>query len=54
MFAGDMVTMVFFSLLPLVLPVPFMVLHVGVAFIQTLIFLLLPMVYIGEAVAHDH
>jgi len=54
MFAGDMVTLVFFSLLPVGIPVIFLFLHIGVSFIQTLIFVLLPMVYIGEAVAHEH
>jgi F-type H+-transporting ATPase subunit a len=29
-------------------------LHIGVAFIQTYIFMLLSMVYLGEAVAHEH
>ncbi|HZD30630.1 MAG TPA: F0F1 ATP synthase subunit A [Candidatus Angelobacter sp.] len=54
MFAGDMVTLVFFSLFPIALPVMFMFLHVGVSFIQTYIFVLLATVYIGEAVAHEH
>ena len=54
MFAGDMVTLVFFSLFPIVLPVVFMLLHVGVSFIQTYIFVLLATVYLGEAVAHEH
>jgi F-type H+-transporting ATPase subunit a len=54
MFAGDMVTLVFFSLFPIALPVVFMLLHVGVSFIQTYIFVLLATVYIGEAVAHEH
>jgi len=54
MFAGDMVTLVFFSLIPIGVPVIFMILHFGVSLIQTLIFVLLPMVYIGEAVAHEH
>jgi len=54
MFAGDMVTLVFFSLFPLAIPVAFMLLHVGVSFIQTYIFVLLATVYIGEAVAHEH
>jgi hypothetical protein len=51
MFAGDMVTLVFFSLVPIGIPVIFLILHFGVSLIQTLIFVLLPMVYIGEAVA---
>lgn len=54
MFAGEMVTLVFFSLIPLGVPVIFEGLHVGVAFIQTYIFVLLPAVYLGEAVAHEH
>ena len=54
MFAGDMVTLVFFSLVPIGIPVIFLILHFGVSLIQTLIFVLLPMVYIGEAVAHEH
>jgi len=54
MFAGDMVTLVFFSLVPIGVPVVFMLLHIGVSFIQTYIFVLLATVYIGEAVAHEH
>jgi F-type H+-transporting ATPase subunit a len=54
MFAGDMVTLVFFSLFPIAIPVVFMLLHVGVSVIQAYIFVLLPTVYIGEAVAHEH
>jgi F-type H+-transporting ATPase subunit a len=54
MFAGDMVTLVFFSLFPIAIPVLFMGLHIGVSFIQTYIFVLLATVYIGEAVAHEH
>jgi len=54
MFAGDMVTLVFLSLFPIGIPVIFMLLHVGVSFIQTYIFVLLATVYIGEAVAHEH
>ncbi len=54
MFAGEMVTLVFFSLVPLGLPIVFQGLHVFVAFIQTYIFVLLPTVYLGEAMAHEH
>jgi F-type H+-transporting ATPase subunit a len=54
MFAGDLVTLVFFSLFPVALPVVFMLLHIGVVFIQTYIFVLLVTVYIGEAVAQEH
>jgi F-type H+-transporting ATPase subunit a len=54
MFAGDMVTLVFFSLVPLGIPVLFMGLHIGVSFIQTYIFVLLATVYLAEATAHEH
>ena len=40
MFAGDMVTLVFFSLVPLGIPVLFLGLHMGVALLQTSIFIL--------------
>ena len=54
MFAGDMVTLVFFSLIPLGVPIIFEGLHIGVSFIQTYIFVLLTCVYLGEATAHEH
>src|SRR5512146_1951094 len=54
MFAGEMVTMAFFSLIPLGLPIAFIGLHAMVAFVQAYIFVLLPMVYIAEATAHEH
>ncbi len=54
MFAGEMVTLVFFSLVPLGIPIIFEGLHVGVGFIQTYIFVLLACVYLGEATAHEH
>ena len=54
MFAGEMVTLVFFSLVPIGIPIIFQGLHVGVAFIQTYIFVLLACVYLGEATAHEH
>jgi F-type H+-transporting ATPase subunit a len=54
MFAGEMVTLVFFSLIPLGVPLIFQGLHIGVAFIQTYIFVLLACVYLAEATAHEH
>ena len=54
MFAGEMVTLVFFSLIPLGVPLVFQGLHIGVAFIQTYIFVLLACVYLAEATAHEH
>src|SRR5947209_4769725 len=54
MFAGDMVTLVFFSLVPLGVPILFLGLHIGVSFLQTYIFVLLVTVYLQGAVASDH
>jgi F-type H+-transporting ATPase subunit a len=54
MFAGEMVTLVFFSLLPFAVPVIFLGLHLFVALIQAYIFMLLSMIYVAEAVAHEH
>jgi F-type H+-transporting ATPase subunit a len=54
MFAGDMVTMAFFSLIPILVPVLFLALHLGVALVQTFIFVVLTMVYVGMAVSEEH
>lgn len=54
MFAGDMVTFVFFSLVPLGVPIVFLGLHLGVSFLQTYIFVLLTTVYLAGAVAEEH
>lgn len=53
-FAGDMVTLVFFSLIPLGVPVVFLGLHMGVSFLQAYIFVLLSTVYLAGAVAEEH
>lgn len=54
MFAGDMVTMVFFSLVPVGVPILFLGLHIGVSFLQAYIFVLLTTVYLAGAVAEEH
>jgi F-type H+-transporting ATPase subunit a len=54
MYAGEMVTLVFMSLVPVAVPAVFMGLHVFVALLQAYIFTLLTMVYISGAVAHEH
>jgi len=54
MFAGEMVTMIFIGLVPIAVPVIFMGLHVFVSLLQAYIFMLLTMVYVQGAVAHDH
>jgi F-type H+-transporting ATPase subunit a len=54
MFAGDMVTLVFFSLVPIGIPIAFLGLHIGVSLLQTYIFVLLTTVYLAGAVAEEH
>jgi F-type H+-transporting ATPase subunit a len=54
MFAGDLVTLAFFSLVPVGIPLIFLGLHFGVAIVQAYVFLLLAMIYLSLAVAHDH
>jgi F-type H+-transporting ATPase subunit a len=54
MFAGDLVTLVFFSLFPLGLTLPFLGLHLFVSGVQALVFMLLSMIYLSQAVAHEH
>jgi F-type H+-transporting ATPase subunit a len=54
MFAGDMVTLVFFSLVPIGVPIIFLGLHIGVSLLQTYIFVLLTTVYLAGAVAEEH
>jgi len=54
MFAGDMVTLAFFSLVPILLPVAFLSLHIFVSLLQAYIFVLLATVYLAGAVAEEH
>lgn len=54
MFAGEQVTLTFLSLTYLVIPGVFMGLHVFVSFLQAFIFMLLTMIYVSGAVAHEH
>ena len=54
MFAGDIVTLVFFSLIPVAVPVVFLGLHIGVALLQAYIFVLLVTVYLAGAVVTEH
>ena len=54
MFAGDMVTLVFFSLVPIGVPILFLGLHLGVSLLQTYIFVLLTTVYLQGAVSEEH
>jgi F-type H+-transporting ATPase subunit a len=54
MFASDMVTLGFFSLVPVGVPVIFLGLHVFVSIIQAFVFTLLSMIYLSLAVSHEH
>ena len=53
-FAGDLVTLVFFSLIPIGVPVIFLGLHLFVSLLQAYIFVLLATVYLAGAVAEEH
>jgi F-type H+-transporting ATPase subunit a len=54
MFAGEMVTLAFFSLVPVAVPLIFLGLHLGVGLLQAYIFILLTMIYLAGAVAEEH
>jgi F-type H+-transporting ATPase subunit a len=54
MFASDMVTLGFFSLIPVGVPAIFLGLHVFVSLIQAFVFMLLTMIYLSLAVAKEH
>lgn len=54
MYAGDLLTLAFFSLVPIGIPLIFLGLHFGVAIIQAYVFMLLAAIYLSLAVAHDH
>ena len=54
MFADHKVVGTFFFLVPLIVPIPFLILGVLVVIVQTMVFCLLTMVYIQGAVAHEH
>jgi len=54
MLAGDLVTLAFFSLVPIGVPLIFLGLHLGVAVVQAYVFFLLATIYLSLAVSHDH
>ena len=54
MLASDLVTLVFFSLIPVVIPSIFLGLHFAVSLIQAYIFMVLSMIYLSMAVSHEH
>ncbi len=54
MFAGDLVTLAFFSMVPILVPTVFLGLHIVVSFLQAYVFVLLSIIYLQGAVAEEH
>lgn len=53
-FAGDLITLVFFSMIPIGVPIIFNGLHIVVAVLQAYVFMLLSIIYVSGAVAEEH
>lgn len=53
-FAGDLITLAFFSLVPIGLPLMFLVLHFFVSILQAFIFVMLTTIYLAGAVGEAH
>ena len=53
-FAGDLITLVFFSMIPIGIPIVFSGLHIIVAVLQAYVFMLLAIIYVSGAVAEEH
>ena len=53
-FAGDLITLVFFSMIPIGVPIIFLGLHIVVAVLQAYVFMLLSIIYVSGAVAEEH
>ncbi len=53
MFASDLLTLAFFSMVPIGVPIVFLGLHLFVALIQSYVFMLLTLIYLSQAVSHD-
>ncbi len=54
MYGHEIVLMIFFGLVPFLLPLPMMLMGVLVAFIQTFVFMLLAMIYIAGSLEEAH
>jgi F-type H+-transporting ATPase subunit a len=54
MFASDLLTLVWFSLIPVVWPAVFLGLHLAVSVIQAFVFMLLTMIYLSMAMSQEH
>jgi F-type H+-transporting ATPase subunit a len=53
-FAGDLITLVFFSMIPIGVPIIFSGLHIVVAILQAYVFMLLSIIYVSGAVSEEH
>ncbi len=53
MLASDLLVLVFFSMIPLIIPIAFLALHLGVAAIQAYVFMLLALIYLAGAMTHE-
>lgn len=53
-FAGEVLLMVMMFLIPVLVPVPFLMLEIFVGLIQALVFTMLTTIFIVVATAHDH
>jgi F-type H+-transporting ATPase subunit a len=54
MYGHEIVLMIFFGLVPIIVPIPMMVMGILVALIQTFVFTLLTMIYIAGALEEAH
>ncbi|HWA96486.1 MAG TPA: F0F1 ATP synthase subunit A [Terracidiphilus sp.] len=54
MLASDLLTLICFSMLPIIAPTAFLGLHFLVAIIQAYVFMLLSAIYVAMAISHEH
>ncbi|HUX44082.1 MAG TPA: F0F1 ATP synthase subunit A [Terracidiphilus sp.] len=54
MLASDLLTLICFSMIPILAPTVFLGLHFAVALVQAYVFMLLTMIYLSLAVSHEH
>ena len=53
-FSEELLIVIIASIVPIILPLPFMVLSIFTAVIQSFVFVLLSCIYISSAVSHEH
>lgn len=53
-FAGEVLLMVVFFLIPVIVPLPFLILEVFVGFVQALVFAMLTLVFLTVATSQEH